>query len=294
MTAGSAPGQEDDQSGRQGAPRGGGTASTLRRGIAVLEALTRRTVDLSRGLGSTEVAKIVGCDKSQASRTLWALVELGLVERAPEGRGFRPTWALYGLGVRAADIQLVRLSSPVLSRLSAKLECAAFLTVRDGTRVLAIWGEGLDAKKFAEAGTRWTVYASAAGQALLVDYSKAELASLLHDVTLERFTAHTPQTLDDVWRRIGECRRLGYAVSDREWDDHLTAVAVPVRGSFGDVIAAIAVAGSSEQLGPKVQLAAALCEQACDYLSGQIRRASGHQPARPDEPHLPRWLSRLP
>lgn len=263
--------------------------ATLRRGMAVLEALTRRDVDVHRGLGVTEIAGLIGCDKSQVSRTLSALASLGVVERCGEGRGYRASWALYALGIRAANVPLVRLGAPVLAQLAAKVRQTTYLTVMQGGNVLAVWSESGADKPAAGPGTTWTLYASAAGTALLVDHTRAEVENLLADIPLERFTPRTPTTVDQVYRRIAECQRTGHAVSDREWDDSLTAVAVPVRGALGDVIAAIAISGSTDGMRSAMPCAVAMVQQAARYLSGRMRRAAAPTSAVP----IPRWLERL-
>ena len=57
----------------------GGTS--LRRGLRTLEVLAGADGDGDRGLGVVDVARRLGVDKSQASRTLRALAEHGLAER---------------------------------------------------------------------------------------------------------------------------------------------------------------------------------------------------------------------
>lgn len=275
-------------SGKPGAFQG----STLRRGMQVLEVLTRRDPSDDDGIGPSEIARRIGCDKSQVSRTLAVLEEIGLVERVIDGNGYRPSWALYGLGIRGANVALVQASVAVLQQVAATLGESTYLTVRAGDRVLAVWSAASQdpANPVGRAGLTWTLYASAAGTTLLMDHSRKEVNQILAMTPLERFTDNTPTTLDQVWKRVAEARRRGFAVSDREWDAGLTAVAAPIRGPYRDIVASVAVSGTPERILPVADSVAAHVVQATRVI-GQRMRARND--ARTQSEPLPRWLRRL-
>jgi len=70
----------------------------VQRAVRVLKAVS--AVRPERGL--TELARAVGLNKTTAYRLLTALESEGLVERSPEGEGYRPGPELVALGSRAS------------------------------------------------------------------------------------------------------------------------------------------------------------------------------------------------
>src|SRR5215208_749446 len=67
----------------------GDGGSSLRRGLSALELLAHADGRDDAGLGVVDVARLLGVDKSQASRTLRALADHGLAERDPASRAYR-------------------------------------------------------------------------------------------------------------------------------------------------------------------------------------------------------------
>ena len=73
------------------------TASTLRRGIDLLELLSAPEVVARGGIGAADLARAAGIERSLAFRTLQVLEELELVDRDPTSKAFRPGWRLFSL-----------------------------------------------------------------------------------------------------------------------------------------------------------------------------------------------------
>ena len=83
-------------------------ATSLRRGVLVLQAL-----GAGEALGVLQIARLVGQDKSQVSRTLKTLAEYGLVDRDPETRAYRLGWGVFALAARAGDTRLLAEGEPM-------------------------------------------------------------------------------------------------------------------------------------------------------------------------------------
>src|SRR5262249_54062089 len=105
----------------EGEDRGMGEdgSTSLARAIAVLMVLGSGECTGGEGLGVVEIARLVGKEKTQVSRTLKALVEAGLVIRDAESLRYRLGWRLFTLAATAADQQLLALTPHVLRGLSA-------------------------------------------------------------------------------------------------------------------------------------------------------------------------------
>ena len=115
--------------------------ASLRRGIAVLFALEGDAADGRSGLGVTQIAQLIGRDKSQVSRTLKILAEYGLVERDPDTRAYRLSARLYALAGRAGDQQLLDQARPYLRATVERLGERAHLSVLQGAEVLTLLSE---------------------------------------------------------------------------------------------------------------------------------------------------------
>ena len=92
------------------------SATGLRRGIAILLAL-----EGGEEFGVTRIAELVGREKSQVSRTLKVLADLGLVERDPENLAYRLGWRMFTLAAAAGDRRLTDSAPRCLEELGDDL-----------------------------------------------------------------------------------------------------------------------------------------------------------------------------
>lgn len=92
------------------------------------------------------------------------------------------------------------------------------------------------------------MHASAAGKAILSEYSRDRIRELVSATGLPQLTEHTitdPETLFD---DIQSIKRRGYSFNEQETLVGLNAVGVPVTGVDGEVVGALCVAGPSRRL----------------------------------------------
>jgi IclR family transcriptional regulator, KDG regulon repressor len=235
-------------------------SSGLRRALAVLFALERGE------LGVTQVAKLVGREKSQVSRTLKVLADAGLVERDPETLAYRLGWRVFGLAANAGEHRLVAAAPPCLRGLVARFEESAHLSVLQGSGVLTVHSES---PAQAVHAVNWVgrvvpAVCASAGYALLVDHERDELAGLLPEAAFRRRHPRGPQSVDELAQRLGETRARGYSLVREELEPGLVAVGAPVRDFRGRVVAAINVSAPTfrfehrlEEAGEHVRAAAA-------------------------------------
>lgn len=232
------------------------TATSLRRGVAVLEALRSDEAALSGGLGVLRIAEAVGREKSQVSRTLQTLAEYGLVDRDPETRAYRLGWTLYALAARAGDTRLLAVGTPLVRELVASLRERVHLTVLQGDEVLTVLSESprhvIQAAGWV--GRAVPAYCTSSGQALLLDHTREEVLALYANASLSRFGPNTPRSASELYERIEQARERGYALADEEFEAGLVAAAAPVRDFRGRIVAALNVSA------PKFRLAERLTE----------------------------------
>ena len=217
---------------------------SVARAIALLDAVA----ESDGGARVNELARQIGVNPSTASRLLGTLEAGGLVEREPGGA--------YRLGLK-----LVALSDRVLGQLD----------VRDRARPWLIW-------LVEETGETATLSVPGGGQAITVDFvpspssvvslarlgrpsvahataaGKVMLAfgfdQLAFDPTVE-LTAFTERTITDpdvLAEELEGTRRAGLAEAVGEREPDLNALAAPVIGRGGELVAILGLQGPAARL----------------------------------------------
>jgi DNA-binding IclR family transcriptional regulator len=239
--------------------------------VAVLEAVAKFGGEHPDGIGPTRVAEQVGCDKSQASRTLGVLHSLGLLERTRENGGYRISWALYGLAMRGLDQRLVRIASPVLRGLSRDLGQRVYLVVLQGVDVMPVWSEAGPGAitDMWPVGRVWPAYASASGRALLFDWGHEGLREQFGIQPFPRFTSQTPRDVDELWLRLRREVGVGFSSGLGEFSRDTVTLGVPVYGPDRRVVAAIAVAGRRD-FTAKMEEAGHKALETARYIRGHL------------------------
>jgi DNA-binding IclR family transcriptional regulator len=248
-------------------------ATSLRRGLELVLALGEQEAGGAGGVGVVRLARLVGVDKSQASRSLKILAEYGLVERDAETRAYRLGGRLLALAARAGEPRLVAAAPRVLADLVERLGESAHLTVLAGPEVLTLQSH---APAHAVQAAGWVgrtvpAHCTSAGRALLLDRDRDELAALLGRSEFPPLGPNAARDVGELHARIVEARERGYAVADEEFERGLVAVAAPVRSFEGRIVAALDVSG------PKFRFAERLPEagRAVGAAAGDLSRALG-------------------
>lgn len=248
------------------------TATSLRRGIAVLTALHGDEALAAGGLGVLRLAELIGQDKSQVSRTLKTLAEYGLVDRDPATRGYRLGWALFALAARAGDTRLLAAGEQVVEELVQQLGERVHLTVLQGSEVLTVLS---DSPPHSIQATGWVgltvpAYCASAGHALLADHSLPELKAMFGRRKFTQFAPNTVRSVAELHARIEQARERGFACVDEEFEPGLVAVAAPVRDFRGPIVAALNVSAPKFRFADRLDAAGATVAEAAEHLSGLL------------------------
>jgi DNA-binding IclR family transcriptional regulator len=227
---------------------GPGGLQSVDRALHVLELLA------SWGAGGvSELAAEIGVHKSTAFRLLGALEARDLVEQTTERGKYRLAFGLVRLA-RRVNIQMeVTEQAPGLTeRLSRKLgESINVAVLREHVAVNVVQSRG-QASVVSQnwIGQLTPLHATSSGKILLAHLDAAERAELIGR-GLARLTPNThtdPATLQDELATVAE---RGYATTFGELEIGLNAVAVPVRGEDGTVIAALSASGPAYRMTPE-------------------------------------------
>lgn len=239
--------------------------------LVALEALSAADARDRHGLTVAELARVLHRDKSAVSRQLGPLVELGLVERTPDGR-HHVGWRLFTLAARAGDQRLLLLAPPVMRRLADLANERVHLSVLHGREVLTILSEG--SQQVIEAvgwvGRTSPVHCTSSGRALLFDHTDEAVHVLLDGVPFPPAGPNAPQDIDEFVVRLRQGRRPGFAATVGEFDADLVAVAAPIRDFRGRIVAALNVSAPSFRLSRTLSATGRQVAAAATHLTAAI------------------------
>ncbi|WP_307106112.1 IclR family transcriptional regulator [Arthrobacter globiformis] len=220
--------------------------------MAVLDVLSSAdAAQFPDGLTVSDVARMLGREKSVVSRQLKSLLETGLVARDPDGR-YELSWRLFALAQRAGDQRLTKLAGPLMFRLTETVRERTYLTVLSDGQVLTVHSES--SRRSIEAagwvGRTVPVNRSSSGMALLLDHEDDHILEIVRTGEdglgareAREFLAH-----------IREARTKGYTVADRIFDPELIGIGAPVRDYAGRITAAVNLSGPAPRIEPHIRV----------------------------------------
>ncbi|CAN5687148.1 IclR family transcriptional regulator [soil metagenome] len=245
------------------------TGTSLRRGVDVLLALGSQEAAAAGGLTVTRVTAMTGREKSQISRTLKTLAELGLVDRDPSTLAYRLGWHLFALAARAGDQRLLETAAPLLARLENELGEGAHLSVLQGKDVLTVMSKpsARAVQAVGWVGRTVPAHCTSSGRALLLDHDLDDLRALWPQRRLPRAGPRSPRDVTQLHELIVRSRPRQFVRVDEELEPGLVAVAAPVRDGRGRITAAIDVSAPKFRLQEGLHAAGRRVKSTADELS---------------------------
>lgn len=219
---------------------------TVLRAVSVVDCFSQEHPEL----GVREVARRLKFAASTAGRLLGTLASAGVLTQNPRTRTYMLgprvlAWA----GIYTGILDVRAAAGPILDRLRQATRETTTLYVLDGDERVCV--ERLEGPENIRAvvrlGERLPIYAGAGGKVLLAFLPDAARRAALARLTLTRFTDRTIRNRARLERELVAIRRQGYATSVGERFPGAFAVAAPVRGADGDVIAAVNISGPSDR-----------------------------------------------
>jgi DNA-binding IclR family transcriptional regulator len=222
----------------------------VERALRVLDAFP----EVGGDVGTNELARVTGINPSTVSRILATLVAAGYVEH-------RPATGRYRLGP-----QVLRLSSHALGgldlRAAARPHLDSLVTETGETATLSVPGEPdavtidfalsrASVASVARVGRPSIAHATATGKVMLAFAAVEPPAP-----PLQRYTERTITDPAQLAQEVADVRRAGHAHAFGEREPDLNAVAVPVFGEPGHLIAILGVQGPESRFRVRAQDAA--------------------------------------
>ncbi|MBX6383350.1 MAG: IclR family transcriptional regulator [Microbispora sp.] len=219
---------------------GDAAVQSVDRALTILKLLAR-----DGELGVSELAARLGVHRSTAFRLVATLESHDLVEQDSERGRYRLGVGVVRLaGATSARLDLVRESravTPALARTVGETVNVAVLAGREALYVDQVAGpSALQLHNWV--GQRIPLHATSNGKVLLAHAP----AALCDEVIAAGLPALAARTVTDPRRlreELAEVRRRGYATAVDELEDGLTAVAAPILGADGSVIASLSASG---------------------------------------------------
>lgn len=248
-----------------------GLVQSVDRAVTVLEILGR-----DGSVGVSELARRMDIHKSTVSRLLATLERRGIVEQQADG-------VQYGLGVGlvrlarsvADDMDVVALARPVAEELSRATGETVNLSLLEGGEVVNVDEVNLSDSVLAVSwlGRHTSLHNAANGKIFLAYLGDIEVERILAG-DLEATTEHTVTDPAELRRQLAGIRETGHAWQYEELEAGLSAVAAPVRGADGAVLATISVAGPSFRMTEdRVPELTRLTVEAADSVSRKLGRS---------------------
>jgi IclR family transcriptional regulator, acetate operon repressor len=232
------------------------TTSTAEKVAQLLLAFDAAGTEGGADRSVSELARMVGRERSQVSRMLHALKKARVVDQDPETRRYQLSWRVRVMAAGAGDLMLVRAARPLLQSLVARTGEAALLSVQEANRCLTVMRE--DSQNSLQGGgwvgRRSPMHYTASGRALLFDADDELVEALTADDfgADPRAAPNSPRSLGELLERLRNERRLGYAVASEEIEVGLTSIGVPVRSVHGHILAVVNVSGPTSRMSGRV------------------------------------------
>ncbi len=217
----------------------GRTIQSVDRALDVLEALAGDGMELPLN----EVALKAGLNVSTCHHLISTLVKRGYVAQNPRGRTyFLGTKILELFSSRLRQFDLIELAMPALRRLNKDTQESVHLAVMQGHDLTTL--AKLDSPRPVRVGTDSVgkanaAHATATGKAILAWLPESEIARVIAEKGLTRFTPETITNIADLMENLRLVRRNGYAVDLEEFQPGVTCVGAAVRDHSGAVIGSI-------------------------------------------------------
>jgi DNA-binding IclR family transcriptional regulator len=215
--------------------------STVDRALRVLEAFLVGEPQL----GVLELSRQLDLDKSVIHRILATLVRRRFIEQDPASRRYQIGLRVWELGQRyLAGDQLEDLAERELTKVVGRHAYAsAYLATLDGADVVVVTtvrGPG-PINVYIDPGTRLAAELTATGRALLAYLSDVQMARAVNKRRRAGLGGRPSVALSELRKELALIRRTGFSISRGEYVPGIGTVAVAIRGTSGEPIAALSI-----------------------------------------------------
>jgi DNA-binding IclR family transcriptional regulator len=206
---------------------------SLERGIQALVFLSKR-----KTAGVTEVAEVLGVNKSTAHHILETLIGTNMVAQDKETAKYKLGPGILRLSDRLVkNLNIISTAKPHMAQLVEATGESAHLCMLSNDSAVVIGQVMTDSRLavHAKIGNVEPVYCSSVGKCLLAYSEEDKLESIIARLNLEPFTKRTITEVQVLREELKEVVARGYAVDDGEVSEDIMCIAAPIFNNVGAV-----------------------------------------------------------
>ncbi len=203
-------------------------------------------VEAKDGYSVSELSEKMSLSPSSVHRMLASLKKIGYVAQEPDTKKYRVGLKVLTLAVNLLNHYDIRtIALPHMKWVSEKHDKLVFLSVSQNNLVVCIETVELSSsmKFYVKLGSEMPLNAAAAAQAIMAYESDEKIDQLLKEETYKKFTDFTITQPLDLKNKLMKIREKGYALCERELEDGVDAVSVPIRDFSNKVVASLTMTG---------------------------------------------------
>lgn len=212
----------------------------LSKGISILRAISSEHPAPS----FAHLRKKTGLPKATLSRILKTLIAEGLVRFETRDSSYHLGLYFLRLAFQVLEELDIRdIAHAELLKLRDQTSEAVHLGILDGLEVVYI--DMVESKQavgpIGRLGSSSSLHSAASGKVIAAFLSLNQLADILPQLKLTKFTAKTITSRKILKTHLEQIRRQGYALNEEEEVSGVNGVAAPIFGHHGEVVASIGI-----------------------------------------------------
>jgi DNA-binding IclR family transcriptional regulator len=219
----------------------------IKRAFDLIELLAQQDT----GLTISDIRQHMGLPLSSVATMIYTLHDLGYLERDPATSSYVLSVKLFGITRRVIDrLDIVSQCHRLLEEAVRETGLTGHLSVlRNGE---SMYIDRAQSEGFVQVSTyvglRWPGHTSAAGKVLLAFLPQPDLAKILAQKKLKPLTPFTITSGPALVQQLAAVVKKGYGWEQNEGEMGLGCVAAPVFGSHHEVVAALSLTGTVQQV----------------------------------------------
>jgi DNA-binding IclR family transcriptional regulator len=216
---------------------------SVRRSIEILDYISRH----SKGVSQKEIIQELELPRTSAYDIIRELVDTKMiVEERGEVTKYKVGLKAFQIGNEYLnDTDLITLSKPLIKDMAEQINKTAFIAVMDQGFVTYLYKYEPKTSIITTSniGTKNPIHCTSLGKAMLSGMEMDEIKEHLKYASYEPRTKRTYTNETDLIENLMVAKELGYAVDDREIEDHTLCIGSPIYNHDGKVIAGLSVSG---------------------------------------------------
>jgi IclR family pca regulon transcriptional regulator len=220
--------------------------TSLARGLSVMQAFSEH----KRQLTVSQISVQTGISRAAVRRCLHTLVKLGFAGSHDQKHFFLCPKVLSLGHAYFSSTSLAKIARPVLERLSGVLSESCSLATLEDFEVFYVARAAVSRIMSIDlhVGSRLPAYCTSMGRVLLANLPPQQLEGYLARTELRRHTDRTVVSVAKLKGILEIVKRNGYAIVDKELEIGHRSLAVPIRNTTGEVLAALNVGCHAQRI----------------------------------------------